>query len=485
MLSVQDFSAKIKQKFPAYANVDDSTLTTKVLEKYPEYRGKVDIAPIVSKQAFEQSPLGQQNAIGTGFLKGVGETVMNIGRAGYQNVVQPSLKAVGVPMQSVQETENVYQNQIKPALEPKNTGEWIGKTGEKIGEFFLPAGAVGKFATGTQKLATGLGISPKLAALAGKTAGFTGDVLATTGVNAVQEGRAPTMNDVAGNALLSGGINVAGKLIGGIGKGFMNQLTGATRGEKAVLAKRGVDIYKSLADDVGVTVTKKGMAKKAGEAMKKYVPERTAILSKLDDAGVKVQPQELMNRLSPNNVANELDDIIKTTTFTGKKKVLKDIDTEIKYIKKVIGDKPLTPSRVHELKQMFDKPVNWDKLNPADKAAVTVNKIVADNARGILDRVSKGQVTAINAKIAPLATLQKLAKKGEYSKTLGDIVSGSSGLASGGLKGALTGIAVQRALRHPATQSLMGVANYKLGSFLNSPLGRRLGLAVGNTAINK
>lgn len=482
MLSVQEFAAKIKQKYPEYAKVDDATLTTKVVTKYPEYRDKVNLQPLAEKMAFDQSPIGQTASLGSGILKGIGETFMNLGRAGYQNVVQPSLKAVGVPMQSVQESENVYQNQIKPALQPKNTAEAIGKTAEKLGEFFIPAGAVAKIGAGAQKAASALGFTPKLAQLAGKTAGFTGDVLATTGVNAVQEGRAPTMQDVAGNALLSGGIQLGGKLIGGIGKGFMNQLMGATKGERAVLEKRGADVYKSLADDVGVTLTKKGMAKKASTAIKKYVPERTAILNKLDDAGVKVSPQEMMARLNPNSVAKELDDIIQSTTFTGKKKVLKDIDTEIKYIKKMVGDKPLTPSRVHELRQMFDKPVNWDKLNPADKAAVAVNKIVADNARGILDKISKGQVTAVNAKIAPLAQLSKLAQKGEYSKTLGDIISASGGFGSGGIKGAVTGVALQRILRHPATQSLLGVGLYKTGKKLLNQRFIRLLMGAANQA---
>lgn len=43
-LSVQEFSAKIKAKYPEYSSVDDRTLAEKVIAKYPEYKGKVDMS---------------------------------------------------------------------------------------------------------------------------------------------------------------------------------------------------------------------------------------------------------------------------------------------------------------------------------------------------------------------------------------------------------------------------------------------------------
>lgn len=47
MASRAEFAASIKAKYPQYANVDDSTLVDKMLEKYPQYRDKVteDAAP--------------------------------------------------------------------------------------------------------------------------------------------------------------------------------------------------------------------------------------------------------------------------------------------------------------------------------------------------------------------------------------------------------------------------------------------------------
>lgn len=44
MLSVQDFAAKIKAKYPEYQNVDDNTLAQKIVAKYPEYQNQVDLS---------------------------------------------------------------------------------------------------------------------------------------------------------------------------------------------------------------------------------------------------------------------------------------------------------------------------------------------------------------------------------------------------------------------------------------------------------
>src|SRR4051794_15453305 len=42
-LSSDQFAAQIKAKYPAYANVDNSTLTQKMLAKYPQYSDRVDV----------------------------------------------------------------------------------------------------------------------------------------------------------------------------------------------------------------------------------------------------------------------------------------------------------------------------------------------------------------------------------------------------------------------------------------------------------
>lgn len=44
-LSIQDFAAQIKAKYPEYKDYDDTVLTEAILDKYPVYQGQVDYAP--------------------------------------------------------------------------------------------------------------------------------------------------------------------------------------------------------------------------------------------------------------------------------------------------------------------------------------------------------------------------------------------------------------------------------------------------------
>ena len=44
-LSLTDFAAKVKEKYPDYSDIDDSTLVNKIVEKYPAYKDSVDLTP--------------------------------------------------------------------------------------------------------------------------------------------------------------------------------------------------------------------------------------------------------------------------------------------------------------------------------------------------------------------------------------------------------------------------------------------------------
>ena len=48
-MNYQEFSAKVKSKYPEYANVDDRELAQRIVSKYPEYQGKVEF-PSSSKE---------------------------------------------------------------------------------------------------------------------------------------------------------------------------------------------------------------------------------------------------------------------------------------------------------------------------------------------------------------------------------------------------------------------------------------------------
>lgn len=78
-LSVKDFAARLKAKYPDYASIDDLELTKRIIAKYPEYGAKVDMggqfqeAPEAAAQVPASTvPRTQPNAIQQ-FLRGMGK----------------------------------------------------------------------------------------------------------------------------------------------------------------------------------------------------------------------------------------------------------------------------------------------------------------------------------------------------------------------------------------------------------------------------
>ena len=52
-LTPQQFSAKIKAKYPQYKDVDDVVLAKKMVEKYPEYAKKVSFGEVKKKKSLQ------------------------------------------------------------------------------------------------------------------------------------------------------------------------------------------------------------------------------------------------------------------------------------------------------------------------------------------------------------------------------------------------------------------------------------------------
>src|SRR6187402_2094413 len=53
-LSIQDFAAKIKAKYPDYKDINDTLLTQRIVEKYPEYKDMVNYQVPASQPPVEQ-----------------------------------------------------------------------------------------------------------------------------------------------------------------------------------------------------------------------------------------------------------------------------------------------------------------------------------------------------------------------------------------------------------------------------------------------
>jgi hypothetical protein len=142
-----EFAQSIKAKYPDYATVPDTELATRMLEKYPEYRDRV--------QSVDFSTTNQTDAAGTpvvapsllsrtasiagdvalGAMKGAGSTVFGLGK----------MVRDYTPIGRISDAIHPGSFEKKPSeLVPSNTAQKVGYTGEQIGEFFIPTGAAGK-----------------------------------------------------------------------------------------------------------------------------------------------------------------------------------------------------------------------------------------------------------------------------------------------------------------------------------------------------
>ena len=54
-LSVQEFAAKVKDKYPQYKDVDDQQLVEALIKKYPQYESAVTFDPVKKKDRITPS----------------------------------------------------------------------------------------------------------------------------------------------------------------------------------------------------------------------------------------------------------------------------------------------------------------------------------------------------------------------------------------------------------------------------------------------
>lgn len=248
-LSVQDFAAKVKAKYPEYQGVDDSTLTQKIISKYPEYKSQVDMSTTGSTQVqpqVEKSEFSDENPyakalkiIGTGVGAMTGQNHLATQKA----VVEAPELTIGAGKGALNSAQNLAEmtrpitnpslnmqmNAVRKAsgnseagkianeyTTPSNDVQKVGYGAEQVAEFLIPAGAASK-ANKTMEVITQATKLPKLIKGGINVASKAGiGALESGGVSAIQQGE---INDtVKQNAIIGGGIPIAGAAIKSLGK---------------------------------------------------------------------------------------------------------------------------------------------------------------------------------------------------------------------------------------------------------------------------
>jgi len=124
----QEFSKKIKLKYPQYKDVDDVVLAKKMIEKYPEYANKVNFA--VKKKGSTDGTQANQ-ALGS---KPVQQPVKSSSGTGAQGQAQPSASSSGGKMRSINDLSEDELKNLTSTLQKSPEEKIIEERASKFKE---------------------------------------------------------------------------------------------------------------------------------------------------------------------------------------------------------------------------------------------------------------------------------------------------------------------------------------------------------------
>src|SRR6185312_12984609 len=195
---LNDLVARVRAKYPgAYDDMDDATLTKKILAKYPEYSDLA--APKLSVGAPSSLPMktftgatAAQNLadFGTGAAEGAANTVGST-----TALVSKALNKIPLVGKYLAPSEGItaLEQRTEDRSTPENTAQSVGKGAEQTAEFFLPDAALSDVAKGLE-VAKDAPAAAKIFSLAGRGA------LSGAGTAAVSAAQGQTPTQVATSA---------------------------------------------------------------------------------------------------------------------------------------------------------------------------------------------------------------------------------------------------------------------------------------------
>lgn len=462
-LSSDQFAEQIKAKYPAYANVDNTTLTQKMLAKYPQYVGRVDLAPappaVSPFGGVPAAPGGQSSFAPANLAKIPGQ----IKSATVTPVVDAAKSGVDQASDAIVESEagknpietgakfgagvvNTLFAPLAPVFAPVSKA--ISKVASKVSD--IPA--VQKFANSKPGAATARGaeLVSNLDTIAGAVAGKdspepiaskVADLSKTDAANPlIQATKAPIVPEAKPNVLPSAAKAIVDKRVTELQK--LEDNNGPVRKVITKAKDRGIDVKGLLAqtdllhgavDDTGTLRTQNAMA----ELNSFIKPHEDVISANLDKEGVKLPMTtvEKSLRASVNNSGLEGD-------------ALEAAHTKVDATMKGLGRRADTDGNIPLAKIQDAKTSKYatiDYLNPASKIA---DKAIARSFKTLVEKHTKSvDVEALNKELANhyavMNLLEKLdgkkvegGKLGKYfAQTLGGIVGSHFG-PLGGIAGA-------------------------------------------------
>ena len=412
------FSAKIKEKYPQYKDIDDLTLAQKMVEKYPEYKEQVTFEGV--KEGAKQQPKTE--------TKGIDLTPSGL----YKNTLATALAPIRA---------GIYKTDLQTAKEE----------GLKNLENFKPAKGVGDFLFD-------MGVYSKLPMLkGGGAAKFLGNAAIQGGVPGALESMKRSGDAVGGGAAGAGiaaalqGIPYVGKAVSKpanyIGKKIVEGLTDLKPETLQQVIKpnsKALELTEDTAQNLLMDTTERlqndyqALMDKAGEGIQKAAlnlpEERGVFTSSLKDSlkdifgGSQVSKNEALNpalngdKNIYNKVMGWIDSAENGIKLTAPE--MYDLMTNIKRNIPIDWDSS-TAKASNALKQMIygDFAHKWGNLSPELKAA---NKAYSDLAqfennegiRNILIPKRKGDIDSASK---TLRNYNSTVTKGNTNRNIQDL----------------------------------------------------------------
>jgi hypothetical protein len=417
-MTPQEFSQKIKSKYPSYEGVDDIELTKKIIQKYPEYKNQVNFDTSISGI----DTTTEQDA-GNGILQTAGDVTKGVGKSalstlygigkigrGIQKTIAKGAEKVGLgrafPLGegSIFDENTESGQKVEKFLEPKSGAEEAGKIVGDVLQYVIPASKVAKATSGASLISRMIAEGGVAGGIAAAQSGEIGkearDVAIISSIIPGAGAALRTGKTVVGGIL---GKEGAGRIIDSLIKPLKKDLAYGKNPGKAV-ADEGITA--NTLDELETKISGR-LNEKLGELQTKLAQSDAKItldnvFKPFDDAletAAKQNNEALITRLQQTKKALEENLILQT-------------DDAGNYVIQTSGKRNLadmTPEELTQFKRDIGEITAYTG-NPTDDKLVnsTLQKIYSDVKVKIEDAVPEAK--ELNTRIADLISAKTATK---------------------------------------------------------------------------
>jgi hypothetical protein len=432
-LSVADFAAKIKAKYPEYSAIEDSELTRRIVEKYPDYADSVDLNPTQNKTWADKLSLGGKSP-----LNDTARATVDLVEGAASGLANTVYQGGDLIRRMTGQERIINKPEVKQAITaPDSLAGKAGKFAEQGAEFAVPMGIVAKAGKAAK-----LGWAAK-AALEGATSGAvtaaqTGGDPTSTAIGITLGAAGPLVSEYAPQIAKAWGISEEAAA-----KQYARVLNATTKGNKW-LSKN--EVSQGLIDRKVAAVTMKGLQTKIG---KNLVGTGTAIGDAWDalPAGSSVSFDEIAAAMDKSasdafTISTSRGSIAKGPLAKAGLNHIDDLKTTLKNVAEIdpqTGKEMIPVDRVRDLRQYFDgiaaKAGRYQGRELADESLAEAHGMAADAIREELAK-QYPSIDVLNKeyhfwKDAAKVVGDTIERREGQAKPLGRKMMGAAGAAAG------------------------------------------------------